>query len=78
MTRYIVSYPNILDGEPVISGTRIPVVEFLLLLKEGYTLLEIQKMYPHVEPHTFERVLEEVAAGVSTRPTQYTAQAPLV
>lgn len=32
MTQYILSNPNILDGEPVIAGTRIPVVELLLLL----------------------------------------------
>ena len=73
MKQYIVSNPSILSGEPVIIGTRIPVVEVLLLLKEGHTLAEIQQMYPHVEMHTFERVLEEIAATIATLPNQYAA-----
>src|SRR5690349_23072653 len=46
--RSIASNPNILNGEPVIMGTRIPVIEVLLLLKEGYPLPEIQQMFPHI------------------------------
>jgi uncharacterized protein (DUF433 family) len=68
MTHYIVSNPNILDGEPVIAGTRIPVVELLLLLKEGRTLSDVQRMYPHVVLTTFERVLEEVAGTITSQP----------
>jgi len=71
LTQYIVSNPNILDGEPVIAGTRIPVVELLLLLKEGHTLGDVQRMYPHVALPTFERVLEEVAATIAMQPQSY-------
>lgn len=73
MQHYIVSNPNILDGEPVIVGTRIPVVEILLLLKEGSTLSDIQQMYPHVEIGTFERMLEELATTITTQPQHYAA-----
>jgi uncharacterized protein (DUF433 family) len=71
MQHYIVSNPNILDGEPVIVGTRVPVVEILLLLKEGNTLSDIQQMYPHVDIITFERVLEELATTITAQPQQY-------
>ena len=71
MTQYIVSNPNILDGEPVIVGTRIPIVEILLLVKEGNTLSDIQQMYPHVEIGTFERVLEELATSITSQPQHY-------
>jgi uncharacterized protein (DUF433 family) len=73
MRQYIVSNPNILDGEPVIAGTRIPVIEVLLFIKEGYPLAEIQKMFPHVTLHTFERVIEEVAVDITTHPSQHVA-----
>src|SRR5436189_2986187 len=42
MQHYIVSNPNILDGEPVIVGTRVPVVVILQFLKEEYTFEEIR------------------------------------
>jgi len=71
MKQYIVSNPHILDGEPVIVGTRVPVVEILLLLKEGHTLHHIQQMYPHVQIETFERVLEELATTITTQPSHY-------
>jgi uncharacterized protein (DUF433 family) len=73
MKRAIVSHPHILDGEPVIVGTRIPVIEFLLLLKEGHNLGEIQRMYPHVAETTFARVLEELASTITTKPSLYAA-----
>src|SRR5262249_2966307 len=73
MQQYIVSNPNILDGEPVIVGTRVPVVEILLLLKEGHTISEIQQMYPHVPMNTFERVLEELATTITAQPYRYAA-----
>ena len=65
MKQFITRNPAILDGEPVIAGTRIPVVEFLLQLKEGHTIEDIHGMYPHVREETFKRVLEEVLPTVS-------------
>ncbi len=61
MKKYIVSDSNILSGMPVIKGTRVPVARILSLLKEGYTLEEIQKQFDHISLQTLEGALEEVA-----------------
>ncbi len=73
MSKYIVSNSKILAGEPVIAGTRIPVIEFLSLLKEGHAISDIHGMYPHVAEETFEAVLEELADSVSATPARYAA-----
>lgn len=47
--KYIYTDPNIMSGEPVIKGTRIPVARIIALLGEGYTFTSIQKeFFPHV------------------------------
>ncbi len=71
MQHYIVSNPNILDGEPVIVGTRVPVVVILQFLKEEYTFEEIRAMYPHVSIATLKGMLEEVATAVTSQPQKY-------
>ena len=68
MQHYIVSNPNILDGEPVIVGTRVPVVVILQFLKEEYTFEEIRAMYPHLSIATLKGMLEEVATAVTCQP----------
>lgn len=73
MKHVIIRNPAILDGEPVIAGTRIPVVEFLLQLKEGHTIEDIHGMYPHVPETTFQGVLEELAETISAKSAQYAA-----
>ncbi len=45
MGKYIISDPTILSGMPVIKGTRVPIVRILTLLKEGYTIEEIQEHF---------------------------------
>ena len=64
MNMYINRDPDILGGEPVITGTRIPVIVILQFLKEGYTLEEVQEMYPHVTIESLQGVLDELATGV--------------
>ena len=48
MKHYISSDPAILSGMPVITGTRVPIARILSLLKEGYTLAEIQEQFDHI------------------------------
>ncbi len=66
MGKYIISDPNILSGIPVVKGTRVPVARILSLLKEGYTLEEIQEQFDHISLQTLEGALEEVAAIINT------------
>ena len=66
MKSYIVSDPKILDGTPVIRGTRIPVSRIIFLLKEGYTVDAIHEDFPHVPVNVIEAVIDEVANIVSS------------
>lgn len=59
MGKYIISAPAILSGMPVIKGTRVPIARILSLLKEGYTLEEIQEQFNHISLQTLEGALEE-------------------
>ncbi|MBS4029286.1 MAG: DUF433 domain-containing protein [Ignavibacteriales bacterium] len=45
-TDYIVSDQEIMDGIPVLQGTRFPVYIILEMLDEGFSFSEIQKEYP--------------------------------
>lgn len=65
MGKYITSNPNILGGKPVISGTRIPVDQVLLLLKDGYPIEAIHEFYPHVSTATISGTVSEVAQIVN-------------
>ena len=44
----IVCDQAILGGKPVIKGTRIAVYLILDLLSEGYSMKDINKLYPHI------------------------------
>jgi uncharacterized protein (DUF433 family) len=66
MEKYIISDLNILSGMPVVKGTRVPVARILSLLKEGYTLEEIQEQFDHISLQALEGALEEVAAIINT------------
>lgn len=61
MKKYIVSNPDIMGGMPIIAGTRVPIARILSLLKEGYTIGEINDLYPWVGLHKLEAVLDELA-----------------
>jgi uncharacterized protein (DUF433 family) len=40
--------PEIMDGLPVLAGTRIPVYLILEMVEEGMTLQDILHEYPHL------------------------------
>lgn len=62
---YISSNSAIMKGALVISGTRIPLVRILYLLKEGYTLEQVQKEYPQVSINTFKGVINQLANQIN-------------
>jgi uncharacterized protein (DUF433 family) len=74
MKHYISSDPAILSGMPVITGTRVPIARILSLLKEGYTLPEIQEQFDHISIETLEGALDEVATIINTAPDQHGKQ----
>lgn len=65
MKTYISTNSNILNGKPVISGTRIPITQVIFLIREGYTLKEIHGEYPNVSLATFEGLMDELARSIS-------------
>lgn len=65
MKKYITSKPDVMGGAPCIIGTRVPVDVILSLLKQGYTLKKIDKMYPWVGIHKLEGVLDELSGRLT-------------
>lgn len=41
--------PNVMGGQPVIKGTRVPVARIVALYIQGYTLRDFKKDYPYLE-----------------------------
>lgn len=41
--------PKILGGQPVISGTRIPVARVVALYVQGYGIRDFKKDYPYLD-----------------------------
>lgn len=58
--KYIGSDPKIMGGNPVIKGTRIPVAVILSMLKQGYTVGEIHKMYDWISLKTLKGAIDEI------------------
>jgi uncharacterized protein (DUF433 family) len=67
MKHYITTDLEIMGGLPCVTGTRIPVSQILFLLKQSYTLKEIQQDYSWVELSTLEGVMQELAQKYSAR-----------
>lgn len=61
MKKYITSKPDIMGGAPCIMGTRVPIDVIISLLKQGYTLKEIDKMYPWVGMEKLVGALDELS-----------------
>lgn len=59
MKKYIVSNPDIMGGDPVIKGTRIPIDVILHRMKDGYSMDEIHKMYPTPSLKTLKGAIGE-------------------
>jgi uncharacterized protein (DUF433 family) len=66
MKKYIVSDPAILSGMPVITGTRVPIARILSLLKDGFTIEEIQEQFDHISLETLQGALDETASILNT------------
>lgn len=65
MKKFITSKSDIMGGVPCIAGTRVPIDVILSLLKQGYTLKKIDKMYPWVGIHKLEGLLDELAGKLT-------------
>ncbi len=66
MTPFITSDPQIMGGEPVITGTRTPIEVILYRLKEGNSITAIHAMYPWIDEQTLSGAIEEAIHTVTT------------
>ncbi|MGA5823428.1 DUF433 domain-containing protein [Kitasatospora sp. NPDC094028] len=65
--KYITTDPQILDGTPIVKGTRVPVDVLLYRLEDGYSLDEIYTMYSWVDRETLKGAIEEAhSAGLGS------------
>jgi len=53
---------QVMLGKPVIKGTRITIELLLRKLADGYSMIEITEMYPHIQ---LEDVLAAKCYGIS-------------
>jgi uncharacterized protein (DUF433 family) len=67
MKHYITSDPEIMNGQPYIVGTRIPISRILFLLKQGYTVDAIHEEYDWVDIAALNGAIDE-AADTSQEP----------
>ena len=58
---FISSDPAIMRGALVITGTRVPMVRILYLLKEGYTIDQIHDQYNWVSKSRIKGAIAELA-----------------
>jgi uncharacterized protein (DUF433 family) len=65
MSDRVVSNPAILNGKPVIVGTRIPVSLILNLLAHGYDVERVVQAYPTLTPDDVTAALLYAAAVVA-------------
>lgn len=49
MPDIIESKPNVLGGQPVLKGTRIPIARIVALYVQGYTTKDFKKDYPYLD-----------------------------
>ena len=64
----VVSDPEILGGEPVIAGTRVPVELILNELTAGRTSAEILHSYPSLPPDAIDTVITYVQSLPAEHP----------
>ena len=60
--KFLSSTSNILGGDLVIKGTRIPIEVILYRLKDGYSVAEIHKLYPTPSMATLRGAIGEALA----------------
>jgi len=67
MKSAIVRNPDILEGTPVVLGTRIPVSRIFFLFKQGYAIDEISLEYPQLSEKIVASVIEEIAENYGSK-----------
>ena len=65
MADRIVANPKVMLGKPVIRGTRITVEQILKLLKQGLTIKEIVRDYPHLKKADIEAAVDYASEALS-------------
>lgn len=65
--KYLSSNPNIMGGDLVIKGTRIPIDVILYRIKDGYTIKEIHQMYPTPTLSTLKGAIGEAIDILATK-----------
>lgn len=68
MGKYIISDPDILEGTPVIKGTRVPIGRILFLLKDGFTIEAIHEDYPHIDLKILSAAIDEAIETLNSMP----------
>lgn len=63
--QYIVRNPEIMQGKPIIKGTRITVELIIRKLSGGYTVEETLLMYPHLNKAQILAALEYAAEVIA-------------
>ncbi len=73
MSSLVTINKNILNGTPVVSGTRIPLERLEYLAKKGQlTITDLQEEYPHVETKKLHDVIAFlIQRGISTIEKEY-------
>jgi uncharacterized protein (DUF433 family) len=65
--KYLSSTPNIMGGDLVIKGTRIPIEVILYRLRDGYSLTEIHHLYPTPTMTTLKGAIGEAIDLLATK-----------
>ena len=66
MSQFISANPGIMNGVPVIKGTRIPVSRIVFLLSEGHTIDSIHDLYPHLRKNLLVGAIEKLIRDIDT------------
>ena len=64
MTKVIVKDPNVLGGEPVFRGTRVPFKVLIDYLEGGDTLDDFLEQYPSVTRQVAIAAIEEARSSL--------------
>jgi uncharacterized protein (DUF433 family) len=55
--KYVLIKPEIMGGEPVVRGTRVPTATLVSLLA-NHDIKELKKLYKHIPPETIDKAIE--------------------
>lgn len=55
------SDPDVLSGQPVVTGTRLPVYVIVEAIAEGDSVEELQDAYPFLDPEDIRQALRFAA-----------------